>query len=242
MGHGQPDYGIYKEKRTTYGLDDMGELAARLGSIDTFDRGGDIVWLDDFESDVLKWRIRSDGDRGSVVSSAESARSGGFSAKLTTGDQVNDWVRIDHHFGSPTVSRIGFEISFTLNDNFSYLEVIGQAAFDELVRVFRVQYYPATDTLRYQITGGGWAVLTTSLNLYAQTYMFHTLKVVLDLDTNEYVRLIINDTLYPVAGIACFTFGGPPGAEVIAGIQVFTAVASNQSNYVDDAIITQNEP
>ena len=116
MAHGQPDFGLYAVKKTVSGLADLGELAVRLGSIITFDRRGDIVWFDDFEGDVFKWERDPSGVDAAIIVSPEAARNGAFSAKLTTGNLADDHATILHHLPYPVTSRVGFEISFTVNN------------------------------------------------------------------------------------------------------------------------------
>ena len=48
MPHGTPDWGLVGPKTTTYGMDDEGEAAVRLGSPHFFDRRGDVLLLTDF--------------------------------------------------------------------------------------------------------------------------------------------------------------------------------------------------
>ena len=55
MGHGYPDYGTQGPVSTVHSIQDLGELAVRLGSIVTFDRRGNVLWLDGFDSGIGAW-------------------------------------------------------------------------------------------------------------------------------------------------------------------------------------------
>jgi len=82
----------------------------------------------------------------------------------------------------------------------------------------------------------------------------NTLKVVADLGlynaagvwAPEYVRAILNDVEYPVevAGVRqlVYTFGGPGGPFIRCAAYHFGLAAGNAVGYVDNVILTQNEP
>ncbi|GAI16225.1 unnamed protein product, partial [marine sediment metagenome] len=112
MTHGGPDWGTPGPLKTIYTLEDMAELVARLGSIVTFDRRGNIIWLDDFEGTLGKWGIETEGAGYSAQLSAEAARSGGFSAKLISPDDEEDRIGLKRWFPLPVESNIGFEFSW----------------------------------------------------------------------------------------------------------------------------------
>jgi len=54
MPRGHPDYGQAGPTSLIATVPDLGELAARLGSNNTWDRRGFILWYDDFEASVLR--------------------------------------------------------------------------------------------------------------------------------------------------------------------------------------------
>lgn len=242
MAHGQPDYGAYTQKRTTYGLADMGELAARLGSIVTFDRRGDVIWLDDFESDVQKWTFNQTGVGGALVSDATRARNGGFCAHLTTGGALGNIGATTHRSPYQVISKTGFEISFTLNGNIS--EYLFSLYFYDGVNYHAaiVRFLPATNTLEVD-NNGAWVQVATAIPMAAALYLFHTLKLVGDFTAiMQYVRVILNEVEYDLSAYNLREALNPAGRQLSVALQLTTGVASSQGCYVDDAIITQNEP
>ena len=242
MAHGQPDFGQFTGKTTTYALSDMAELAARLGSIDTFDRRGDVVWLDNFEDNIDKWEILLGGVGAAAVLSTEAARNGARSAKLTTGNLANNYALIRKHLPSPVPSKVGFEVSFTVDDDLNGLYFALQLLDGVNRHVAMINYHPDTDRLYYYDNAGVEQLIAAGLNLQAAIYHFHTLKLVADMVNYRYVRLILNEVTYDLSN---FTMQAIPDATLPtlwAYVAAFTGVAANLSIYVDDAIITQNEP
>jgi len=102
MAHGQPDYGMYTLANTIYRLTDMGELAARLGSINTYDRRGDVIFLDSFESGLTAWSPSSACTGSDLVQSAKHARSGGFSAKFVCGSDGTRQAQLAKQYSNYT--------------------------------------------------------------------------------------------------------------------------------------------
>ena len=61
-----PDYGRLSAQATVFPVTDLGELAARLGSIVSHDRRGDVIWLDGFEDGLDKWQPTTSGSGAAV--------------------------------------------------------------------------------------------------------------------------------------------------------------------------------
>lgn len=242
MPHGQPDFGAQAVKETVSSLADMGELAARLGSIVTFDRRGDVVWYDDFEGHISKWKSNVSGTDAAATISAEAARNGDFSAKLTTGDVIDKYAEIWHFLPYPIVSKVGFEFSFTLNDNLSELQALQNLYDGSHHHKAGLRYLPATNKLQYFSKTEGWQDLATDLDLYSASYIFHTSKLVIDLSTRKYVRAIFDNVEYDLSTLSYYYVGQITTPYWRQFISAITGVNSNQSIFIDDAIVTQNEP
>lgn len=242
MAHGQPDFGMYTSKRTTYGLADMGELAARLQSIDTFDRRGDVVWLDDFEDNINKWDIALLGAGAGVTLSNDLARNGARSARLVTGNVLNDYAGITRLLPLPVLGKIGFEISFTSDEDLNTQRFYIRR-FDGVDHHTGEVYYDAVaNRLYYVDSTGAPQVLPLSTDLTASVTLFHTLKLVVDLSTDMYVRLILNEIEYDLSSYPLWVDDNLTPPMLAVNYWVRTQAAANQTVYADDAIVTQNEP
>ncbi len=242
MAHGQPDFGMYAIAETIYKLTDMGELAARLGSIVTHDRRGDVVWLDDFEDNINKWIVGGTGTGWAGALSTDYAKHGAKSAKLTTGDAVNNTALLSRYFAVSALRKLGIECSFILNYDLSFGQILIQNTEAALSHQGQIRIYPSGGELKYLDGDGNWQSIATGLLPVASLNIFHVMKLVVDFELNKYVRLIFNNHEYDLAGIDLFPLNVAlyPIAEVeLRGVN---GVAANTSFYVDDAIITQNEP
>ena len=242
MVHGGPDYGIYTPKTTIISIEDLGELAVRLGSIINFDRKGDVLWLDDFEEGITKWAKVLTAGRGSVEWVATHSRNKGFSALLTTGATDEDVVGIVKYYPVLAFSRIGFEASFTIDANVKFIDFIFYMAFQDDRHYARMRYVRATNTWQYYDWEGEYQDLSPTIQLYERDDFFHTIKFVFDLNTQYYSHCKINDTTFDLSNYKYRRTGGNGSYYSSFYIRVENNAAVEATSYVDSVIVPQNEP
>ena len=219
------------------------ELAARLGSIVTFDRRGDVVWFDDFKDGVNKWAFTSGGTGSAFEWSSAASKYGGFSGKLITGDTKNDTGRIRKVIIPQPLSRMGIEYCFTTEEGLS--EILFFPYIDDATTWLWpfIKYLPGYDTLQYFGSDFAYHDLTTDQTLYEDVTLFHTIKVVADINKREYVRCLVDNINYDMAGIPVHSADSLIEAGMIdVNIQIKTNLDLNQFIYIDHVIVTQNEP
>ncbi len=242
MAHGKNDYGATAPRQTVFALQDMAELAARLGSIDTFDRSGDVVWMDDFENGITKWETYGDGTGTALASDTTYARNGGKSAKCTTGSDGALRAGIRTLKPRPVDSGAGFEISFTLQDNFQYFEFyfILTSGSTRLIPALRVDV--ANNKIMYRNSAGVYISLLDAVALVKNPLCFNTCKLVVDISTNMYVKALINQYSFDLSALSIQS--NVSAIQSYFDIRAFFIGDSGQNRvaYLDDFILTQNEP
>lgn len=243
-----PDYAALKPVGTVpigpvYTSTDIAELAARLGSIVTFDRRGNVLWFEDFENTLGAWTTHYSGIGGSVALSTTRARSGSFSAKLVTGNVTGNEVWISRSFPLPSSDRLGFEVSFTIVEQMATIKFqIKIDAINGNAYWLAIQYTYATKKLEYQ--GIDWEWHTIQEILMGSSYSwFHTMKLVFDQHSGKYTRLIWDNAEFDLSTISySCDVGGGALPKVTVWIEGVTASDLNVPMYIDDVIVTQNEP
>ena len=240
--HTLPDYTTKYRMVQVFGSTDVNENAVRLGSIDTFDRRGNVIVLDDFEGVFLKWDMVRSAAPNDAVLIANRAKNGSQSCKLEAGAVANEWVGIENYFIIPQLGKIGFEISFT------------KAAFVKYIEWFYTLYtgvYKYETGIRYTVAGGlleyyndaaGWTELHPGIKLHGGTHTFHTLKVVVDAGTGRYVRALLNNNYFDMSAINMDSTGDVTAAKSYFSVKSTAQGVFNGNMYVDDFILTQNEP
>ena len=249
-GIGLPDYAQPKPIGgvpigPVYTLSDLGELAARLGSPVTFDRRGNVIWYDSFEGGMSKSGAWG-GVGGSFEITNARARTGECSVHITTGlanyGEVVTWCTFSAltNFGGeasfifPEWGEEHYQLMFTIYDGtYLYYPHVRWNTRDAAVSPNTLFYY--TDT-------GVWAPFGQLVLPYlANEYLFNTVKLVVDTTNNRYIRFIANGMEYD---LSAYTLRGwpavnPPHIELIFRIY---SPGWAVHTYVDDLIITQNEP
>lgn len=255
-GIGLPDYSAPQPtgqvpQGPLYTSTDIAELAARLGSIVTFDRRGNVLWMDDFEDNINKWLGAGfSGVGGSVSLSTVRARNGASSARLITGNLIGDTAQLQKVLPYPYLSRIGFEISFTANLHLSehflrYLIWHGTHYYMATVRIIPPlgsATLQAEAVNRLQIVDNtlGWVDID---NVPMGAPEFNTVKLVSNPTVpRRYERLILNSREYDLRAYSLEQAVASEAYEMWFISRITTGVNANETAYADDAIITQNEP
>jgi hypothetical protein len=241
MVHTLPDGTTKYRMVKIFGQIDSGELAARLGSIVTFDRRGNVVLMDNFESSTLKWRTTTNGTGAAIVISTGAAVSGDSSCKLTAGEGELGIAGIVKYVHPKILGKLGFEFSFTVDDDTE--SVRGTFAhFNGTTRYSSVVTYDHVNSkLMYTDNVAGNVDIATGVTLEDILGIFHTMKIVIDSSTNKPVRLLVNEDTYDLSAYTAKQQGGSGGEWVQIGVSHFSDHASVKSIYIDNAILTQNE-
>jgi hypothetical protein len=227
----------------------LDELAARLGSPDVYDRLGDVLLIDSFEHGDNPWLLTlgAAGSAGGLT--AASSRSGGYAYQLDTASTLNDSVTISRLVAPHTLRRFGIEASFTVPS------ALDDGAPQASVLFVQLQVFDGATvhrgSARLTLTAGQMAVESTgaayqdtgaALAIYSRSMAYHTLKFVIDVQTDLYARLRLDSTSFAVSTVALATAVSATRPLIQAILTLQTSAAAVASNRWDDVILTQNEP
>ena len=218
-----------------------GELAARLGSVTYYNKTGNVFFMDGFEHTLNKWAEGGSGTGHAAAVDNGYAKDGEFSCKITAGQGNNEMGNISHTGGGIVLSKIGFEVSFTIDSNlkdFQFLWDIETGTYEHLAGVY---YYPITQLLRFANSAGGISTFATGVELDEGLGIFHTLKFVINMSTGYYDYCLLDNVLYDMSSWQYELGANNAAPSHRADIIATNSVATNQSFYVDNVIFTQNE-
>lgn len=242
MAHGTPDYGITNGRQTTYQVADLGELAVRLGSPVIFDRRGDVMWWDDFECATNRYDGELGGTGAALSRVTTRAHSGAYSYQLTAG---SDGTSLCEFIGSEPAlvrSKVGMSVMMNLPGTISRFQVIIES-WDGVNGHLAVLIWDGiANTLSYMTAGSVQVVFATAVNLPVNLPTWCAFKVVADLEDNVYVRAIVNNVTYPLPGIALDIYPDARPARVDFAVRLVGRAGYNDVVYIDDLVLTQNEP
>ena len=242
MPHGTPDWWGVEPTSTVHQMQDAGELAVRLGSPDTYDRRGNVMFLENFEHGLGGWQTNSSGAGGRVSLSPQRALEGAYSAKFVAGSDVLRDAVIGRYLGYPVYARHGLEAAVAWGANVEYVRLDVQ--YWDGVTGYRsaIRYDPVNDDFEYMDAAGAWPDIDADRPLPDSDYVFHHLKFVTDVSKGEYCRALLDDAEYSLAGIPIYSTPSVTDPIMFVAIYIFSTPGNNAVGYVDSVIVTQNEP
>ena len=221
------------------GLD---ELACRNKGQSYRDRRGEIIWWDDFENTPQKWAYQETGVGAVVGHNTDYAHLGGQCMKILTSGTNLQYSAISGYFTPPPLTRIGAEFYLYFDDpELDFLLVLdgwdGSNYYNSTLR------FEAADLdLSYKNQGGTYTDLDTDVNLYTNVMEWIYFKLVIDWKEKKYIRCIVGDTEYDLTGFNIRSTASANKPLLNVTLQVSTTDNAAHSMYIDDFILTQNEP
>lgn len=220
----------------------IGDGAARLGSIKTYDMRGRAIFMDDFEAAVLKWQTVNAGVGGSQAIDTLHARNGNQSCRLTTNTGAGRQSQIERSVPQPRQQRVGLEASFYTPTDFEIFEML-LVSYDGTDTIFAgVRLVEATRTIEYLDDIGAWINSGFTWDHTDVYGLFNTAKIVIDYKQNEYTRLLYNHQELNMTGIATWTFGWAIDPSIRMILNAEGDNINNIACYADDVILTTMEP
>jgi hypothetical protein len=242
MAHGTPDWGVTAGQKTVYQLTDLAELAVRLGSIVTYDRRGDVIFLEDFEDGLHLWTPDWEGSEPTVDLSIVRARHGAFSARLGVGTEAGSYARIQTTLTLPVLGPWGIEWSFNLAVALPYIDLYVEVAMGAEFASFAIRWVRATYELQYRDSSSNWVTFATDVVLDYTYNTWYTMKLVIDPSVPAYVRLMLGTEVYLLTDLAPYVYASSIFPTLNVQLVAEGPAVSTGQMWVDDVIITQNEP
>lgn len=241
MVHTAEDYSSQWKTEKVHPILDVGELAARIWSPNTWNRQGNVLFMDSFEEGVLNWKEDDNGGAGSVAISTDRSRTGGSSVKLVTSGNGETLVGMSKGFVTGYDGKIGVEFHVLTED-----EDIG---FRLTVYIYdgtnmydaSILWVPASNTFYYMDSAQSGVALSTSLYAADDDETWVPIKLVVDMENMEYMNARVGNTSFDLSGegLHSTAAGTEPNFAVL--LEVLEYAADPKTGYIDDVIITQNE-
>jgi len=211
----------------------------------TFDRRGELLYWDDFESPSQRyqdWVTALSG--GTVLRSTENPKFGDFGVKLVTGATIADSSVVSYEINDFHIDRVGAEISFASISAASYL-FIDMCYFDGVNKLQGKIAYDTSNSKLQVWSSGVWttaATLPMFMGTAGEKLPFTTIKLVMDLSRNEYVRALCAGTEVGMSAFTPITAADPTKRGLAVEIWYQTKAAVAQTAYIDGFKFTGNEP
>jgi hypothetical protein len=241
MTHGAPDYSNVQKLGGVYRLDDMAELAARLGSLMSYDRRGDIFWSYGFNDGIGDFTELALGANAAVSLNNTYFHNPPYSLELKSGDAIGNLARISRLFPVPYNLTMGFAVAVrpTATTDTCVIDVMHYTG--------SVLHYTnlIIDFANGQITISNQEddpyTITTSVGYLSSSFVFNHFKLVVDLNDHTLVRFGLNDNNYSLAGYTMKNEASATAERIYFDVLNKNTAALSTEMYVDSIIITTNE-
>lgn len=242
MPRGQPDYGLTTQTHVASGISDPGEAAARLGSINVYDRRGWTVWMDDFEAPNSSWMaafvLPGVSPVLATTASWMGVQSMYFSSAIGFGQsELAKWCPLLR------LGRMGVEFwvrGYTRTPGYFRCLIDIYDGVNQTRAEVRVDFEASTVSI---VTPLGTFVIDTGAFPAAVAMMpFVPIKVVVDMDTDMYTRLLVGSSEYDISMNALVNIGVTTDRIIRAYFNLQGGPAAATYTWLDNFILTQNEP
>jgi len=228
--------------RTTAGFTGIEELARRLGSVVPFDSRGKVIYADGFEDALLKWSRDAAAPGVNPVLSHTYAFEGHQSVKLACAIGAGGTSSIGREFSLVSSGKLGVEVwvqgTFV---GLSYL-FCGILFYDGTNVSEAYLYYDAPlQSISIQ-DNTGIVTVATGVTMASGSFYFLPIKLVVDIDTDKFVRLVVGSEEYDISVYALNVSGATTDKKIYIVYGLASDVGGPVVVYLDNLIITRDEP
>lgn len=241
MAHGAPDASNVVLIGQDYRLDNLAELAARLGSPMTYQREGDLFAADTFDSGLGAWGIDVVGLGSEITLQNIVTLSESVAVQFKTGAVGGAKADLTRHFPLTRTGRIGLSAGLDIGTNKQDVHIILGHYTGTHYYYGRVWWDVQALELKCIVFGGGTEVITTDNHFSPDLNLFARVKLVVDLVTMRYVSLTINEASWDLSSkrLARIVSGVARSYAVVLG---FNGDAGGiYVSFLDNVILTRNE-
>jgi len=241
MARGAPDDSNVKVGTDVFRLDDLAELAVRLGSIVTYNRYGSVLMLDGFEEGKNAWNTGSAGVGGEVEITGERAYNGQVCLKMVSGTGADPHSGMNKYLPPITECRIGLQTCFGIDLNVVSVVFMIRYFLPPYRYHFVIRYNHLLGVLEYESADTVWVTFGECGFIYDGSNNFHNMKMVVDMETRGYVRCSFNNVVYDMSSLVSYTSLSPNGPFLFPEMRVYGDGILSGIAYFDNVIVTYNE-
>jgi len=210
-----------------------------------FDRRGDVLYWDDFESPTMKCYPRAYGSATSARS-IDYSKTGDFSLKCTTDATVGvgDYAGLLYAHNDFHLSNVGTQISFMCADTVNDYSIMNFLYWFDGSNEYQaiIEWYNATGKLWYRNSSGAMTELAGTYDYKYHTNNFATMKLVVDMANHEYLRVLLFGSEIDMSGIAIQNSGTTSDRYLYTSFTINNNSAVSSTMYFDNYALTENEP
>ena len=239
---GHPDYVTPVTQVYIEGLAGLEELASRLGSVVPFDLHGNIVLIENFESELTEWYDEGDGLGSTAVRSSRHKHSGDWSLKLYNRGVAGATAALALDFEYPGLLKYGLFARFCWDTNLDQFS-LWLTFYDGVYRhKIIVEYEYLAGELRLQTFPVADYIVASDLYLSSGELAWRPILVTFDLRTGYYDKVFFDGREYDVSAVPMIVTLDPTKPKGYLNVSADENIATAYTIYADDIVLVKNVP
>jgi len=218
------------------------DLAARLGSGVIYDQRGRLMAYDDFRNGLGAVYVNVAGGATSASLSPVYSQFGGYSLHCDMDSIVTAMVTLRLFTASPFTSTIGICATFSAVAPAGEFRIRAMRYDGTQRHLAAVRVDFDNDNLDFLNSAGVWETLDDSIPHISGNRYWQSLKVVVNFDTDEFVRALYLDTEYDLSGEALGVDASAHDPGLDNQIRAVGDAAQAVDFWIDRYVLTSAEP
>jgi len=239
MPRGAPDWGEYAEQDLLIRTFDLGELAARLGCPSILERGGTVIFMDNFQDGYSKW-YKNAVTNCQIVLSHRKTFAGGYSVRFAYSDVSLTWSLFKAPIPFMYTSTYGTESILLFDSNQILLYTGLRIVINGHYYIFYFELVPSTSSL-YVYTPSGSVLVANDVHIDTSGNGWTFTKLISDLQNMLYWRVKINERSFDLSNYQPYSGTTTEANSACLAFNVANVGSSACNLYIGSAIITINE-
>ena len=241
MSRGKPDWGDSALTSGLFELKDLAELAARLGSVVSFDRGGKVIFIEDWNQGMQRWLVTYTGGTGSFQLTTGNVFSPPLAAVMTPHTDATDTITITALTPATPSQSLGLESVYQDVTNVKYFEMHLRVYDGSVRHDYAIRWDRPNTKVQYYDSAGVWQDIAIISGSYPTIAPYIFLKMIVDEPTPSYRTLRLDDTDYDLSAYAAREVASGIRPHYMIWFVVENNAAATVSPQIDRIILTQEE-
>lgn len=194
-----PDYTRRITHIYTGGFIGLEELAVRLGSIVPYNLQGNVIFMEDFETEETEWTLDEDGGDSLASRQTRQKYQGNWAMKLLADDVASAYAGMSNLIHIPGLAKYGQYGRFKWDENLQRLRFRNHFLVEGVNYYVGMRYSLPTTTLEVESGDDTWVPVATNLSIGEGTAVWYPITLTYDLVNLLYDKLKIAEYEYDIS-------------------------------------------
>lgn len=236
-----PDFDKYLRNSKRHSVQDLGEVSVRLGSINTYDRRGEVLFLDDFRHGIEGWTVVKPSNGYFRLSTDRSFLSP-YCAKFNAVTSGSFQAGAYRSTGANLDGKLGVETCFVKLQYPHWYEIQQTYITPTTIYRGRIRLDVSTQIASIYNSSGVYEPIDLDLSDFQTNDLIAFVKLVWDPTNGTYTRVMFNNQYLDLKDKSCRVIQSSGSSAGTYGFIMNANSAITMETYLLHVIVTANEP